>query len=65
MNLVIGLLTPPVGVCLFVACGIANISFERVVRAVWPFVIWQLIVLALVTLFPELALWIPRLFGYV
>lgn len=64
MNLVIGLLTPPVGVCLFVCCGIANISLERLVRAVWPHLVWQLIVLALVTYFPELALWIPRLFGY-
>ncbi len=64
MNLVIGLLTPPVGVCLFVCCGIANISLERLVRAVWPFLVWQIIVLALVTYFPELALWIPRLFGY-
>ena len=64
MNLVIGLLTPPVGVCLFVCCGIANISLERLVRAVWPHLVWQIIVLALVTYFPELALWIPRLFGY-
>lgn len=64
MNLVIGLLTPPVGVVLFVTCGIAGISLERVVRAVWPHLVWQLIVLALVTYFPELALWIPRLFGY-
>lgn len=64
MNLVIGLLTPPVGVCLFVCCGIANISLERLVRAVWPHLVWQIIVLALVTYLPELALWIPRLFGY-
>jgi tripartite ATP-independent transporter DctM subunit len=64
MNLVIGLLTPPVGVLLFVTCGMANISLERVVRAVWPHLVWQLIVLALVTYFPGLALWIPRFFGY-
>jgi tripartite ATP-independent transporter DctM subunit len=64
MNLVIGLLTPPVGVCLFVACGIAEISLERIVKAVWPFLVWQIIVLFLVTYISPLALWVPRLFGY-
>ena len=64
MNLVVGLVTPPVGVVLFVVCGLADISLERVVRAVWPHLIWQLVVLALVTYFPELTLWVPRLFGY-
>ena len=64
MNLVIGLITPPVGVVLFVVGGLANISMERVVRAVWPHLIWQLVVLALVTYFPELSLWVPRMLGY-
>src|SRR5512147_730544 len=64
MNLVIGLITPPVGVVLFVVCGLANISLERLVRAIWPYLVWQLVVLALVTYFPELALWVPRMFGY-
>jgi len=53
-----------VGVVLFVVCGLANISLERLVRAVWPHLIWQLAVLALVTYFPELTLWVPRMFGY-
>jgi C4-dicarboxylate transporter DctM subunit len=64
LNLVIGLLTPPVGAVLFVVCGMANISIERLFRSVWPHLVWQLIVLTLVTYFPEMALWIPRLFGY-
>jgi len=64
MNLVIGLITPPVGVVLFVVGGLANISMERVVRAVWPHLICQLVVLALVTYFPELSLWVPRTLGY-
>lgn len=64
MNLVIGLITPPVGVVLFVVGGLANISMERVIRAVWPHLTWQLVVLALVTYFPELSLWVPRMFGY-
>ncbi len=64
LNLVIGLLTPPVGVCLFVVTGIARISLERVVRAVWPFLLWQIVVLALVTYIPQLCMAIPRLLGY-
>ena len=64
LNLVIGLLTPPVGVCLFVVTGIAQISLERVVRAVWPFLLWQVAVLLLVTYVPEVCTAIPRLFGY-
>ena len=64
LNLVIGLLTPPVGVCLFVVTGIARISLERVVRAVWPFLLWQVVVLFLVTYVPEVCTAIPRLFGY-
>lgn len=64
LNLVIGLLTPPVGAVLFVVCGMANISIERLFRSVWPHLVWQIVVLVLVTYFPELALWIPRLFGY-
>jgi tripartite ATP-independent transporter DctM subunit len=64
LNLVIGLLTPPVGVCLFVVSGIARISLERIVRAVWPFLLWQIVVLALVTYVPAVCMAIPRLFGY-
>ncbi len=64
LNLVIGLLTPPVGVCLFVVAGIARISLERVVRAVWPFLLWQIVVLAFVTYVPALCMAIPRWLGY-
>jgi tripartite ATP-independent transporter DctM subunit len=64
LNLVIGLLTPPVGVCLFVVAGIARISLERLVRAVWPFLLWQIAVLVLVTYVPAVCTAIPRLFGY-
>jgi tripartite ATP-independent transporter DctM subunit len=64
LNLVIGLLTPPVGVCLFVVSGIARISLERIIRAVWPFLLWQIVVLALVTYVPAICMAIPRLLGY-
>jgi tripartite ATP-independent transporter DctM subunit len=64
LNLVIGLLTPPVGVCLFVVAGISEISLERLVRAVWPFLLWQIAILLLVTYVPVVCTAIPRLFGY-
>jgi tripartite ATP-independent transporter DctM subunit len=64
LNLVIGLLTPPVGVCLFVVAGISRISLERLVRAVWPFLLWQIAILVLVTYVPVVCTAIPRLFGY-
>jgi tripartite ATP-independent transporter DctM subunit len=64
LNLVIGLLTPPVGVCLFVVAGIARISLERLVRAVWPFLLWQIAILILVTYVPAVCTAIPRLLGY-
>jgi len=64
LNLVIGLLTPPVGAVLFVVTGIGKISLDRLVRAVWPFLVWQIVVLILVTYIPELCLAVPRYFGY-
>jgi len=64
LNLTIGLLTPPVGAILFVVCGISKISLERLVRAIWPFLLWQILVLLLVTYVPWFAVWLPRLLGY-
>ncbi|MFX0200826.1 MAG: TRAP transporter large permease subunit [Candidatus Hodarchaeota archaeon] len=57
----IGLTTPPLGICLFVASVIAKISVERIVKAIWPFILASIVVLVLVTFFPFLSLWIPNL----
>lgn len=62
MNLIIGLTTPPVGVCLFVASSIANISIEKISRAGLPFLLVSLFVLLLVTYIPEISLFLPGLF---
>ncbi|EKB49108.1 TRAP transporter large permease [Cecembia lonarensis] len=62
MNLVIGLTTPPVGVCLFVASSIGNISLEKISRAGFPFLLVSLIILLLVTYVPEISLYLPGLF---
>ena len=56
VNLAIGLVTPPVGVNLFVACGIAKIDIKTISRAVVPLIIASIVVLALVTYIPFLAL---------
>ena len=62
LNLIIGLTTPPVGVCLFVASSIGKISIGKVSKASLPFLMVSLIVLILVTLIPEISLFLPNLF---
>lgn len=64
LNLMIGLITPPVGLCLFVACGIARVSVEKLVRAIWPFLLVEVAVLLITTYVPGVSLLLPRLFGY-
>lgn len=62
LNLMIGLTTPPVGVCLFVSSSIGKVSMGEVSKASLPFLAISFLVLALVTLVPELSLFLPRLF---
>jgi len=57
----IGLLTPPVGGLLFLEAKIADISFEALVRAVGPYLVALLAVLALVTYIPSLVTFVPNL----
>ena len=59
LNLMIGLTTPPVGVCLFVCANIAEIPLTRVVRAILPFLITNILVLLMVSYIPGLATWLP------
>jgi len=54
INNSIGLITPPVGTVLNVVCGVSKISMDDIIKGVWPFMIAQLIVLALLILFPPL-----------
>lgn len=64
VNLSIGFITPPVGVNLFVACGIGNIKFEDLVRRIVPFLAALMVGLILIVVFPNIALLIPKLSGY-
>jgi C4-dicarboxylate transporter DctM subunit len=63
-NLVIGMMTPPVGVLLFVMCGITRISMSEMVRNVWPYVVVQYLVLLLCIFVPEIVLLVPRILGF-
>ena len=62
LNLMIGLTTPPLGVCLFVSSSIGKVSIGAVSKAGLPFLLVSLIVLVVVTLFPKLSLFLPELF---
>lgn len=64
LNLVIGLITPPLGICLFVACGVARLKVTDLVKAIWPFVLVEIAVLFLVTYFPIFTMFLPKLFGF-
>jgi tripartite ATP-independent transporter DctM subunit len=63
LNLMIGMQTPPIGLLLFVVAAIGKIPIGSVIREITPFVIWSLIVLVLVTVFPALTLWLPAAIG--
>ena len=64
LNLVIGLTTPPVGVCLFIACAIGKIRLERISRAILPFILASITVLIIATYWESLIIFIPKYFGY-
>lgn len=58
-NLAIGMLTPPVGICLFVSCGISGVPLGKVTRAALPLVTATILVLLLASYWPPLTLWLP------
>jgi C4-dicarboxylate transporter, DctM subunit len=62
LNLAIGMLTPPMGICLFVSCSIAGISMERISVAVLPFVAVMILNLLIVSFVPFFTTFIPGLF---
>lgn len=61
LNLMIGLSTPPVGVCLFICANIAREPLGRVVKALMPYIVVNVIVLLLVSYVPALSTWLPSL----
>jgi tripartite ATP-independent transporter DctM subunit len=63
INLNIGLITPPVGACLFVATSISKLRYEEVIREVWPFILVEVGVLFLLAYVPPVTLYVPQLLG--
>ncbi|WBU54579.1 TRAP transporter large permease [Paracoccus sp. SCSIO 75233] len=63
VNLAIGLITPPVGINLYVAANVTKLSIERVAKGALPFLLASLVGLAVVAMFPELSLYLVRALG--
>ena len=64
LSLNIALMTPPVGACLFVACSISRISLAQLSKAIWPYIVMEVVALFLVAYIPEISLLLPRLLGF-
>jgi tripartite ATP-independent transporter DctM subunit len=64
VNMMIGLITPPYGVLLFVINGLTGIPLRAMVREVWPFIVVLIAALVLMIVVPDLVLWLPRQYGY-
>jgi len=57
----IGAITPPVGMVMYVVCALGKVSIAQFAREVWPFIIALVIALGIITYVPELSLWLPNL----
>ena len=64
VNIMLGLITPPYGLLLFIMTNITGVPLRDIVRDCMPFLGAMIVALALITVFPELVLWLPRLMGY-
>lgn len=63
VNLAIGMVTPPLGVCLFIGCSIGKISIEQITRAVWPFILVLIADILLITYLPWISMFLPKITG--
>jgi len=63
-NIMIGLVTPPYGLLLFIISAISGAPLRTIVRDTMPFVMAMIVALAIITFIPETVLWLPRLMGY-
>jgi tripartite ATP-independent transporter DctM subunit len=64
VNCMIGLITPPYGILLFVLNAVTGIPLSEIIREIWPFLIALLLALFALVLWPGLVLWLPYQFGY-
>jgi TRAP-type transport system large permease protein len=65
VNCMIGLITPPYGVLLFVINAITGIPLKTIIAAIWPYIFVLVIALLIMLLVPETVLFLPKLFGYI
>ena len=63
-NLMMGLITPPMGLCLFVADSVSGVGMGAIIRRILPMLAVQFLILLLITFVPELVTFLPRLAGY-
>jgi C4-dicarboxylate transporter, DctM subunit len=64
VNMMIGLITPPFGMLLFVTNALVGIPIRDMLREGWPFLAALLVLLFAITVFPQLVLWLPGTMGY-
>jgi tripartite ATP-independent transporter DctM subunit len=64
VNIMLGLVTPPYGLLLFIMTRIAEVPMRDLVRDIMPFIASMVLALIVITFFPDTVLWLPRLFGY-
>jgi len=60
-NLMIGLLTPPVGMSLYMVSIVAGVPFTRMAKAIWPFLLPLLVALLVCTMVPSISTWLPEM----
>ena len=64
LNLMIGLVTPPVGMCLYAVSAISKVDMWEMFAEMWPYVVALVVVLAVVTYWPDMVMYLPRTFGF-
>lgn len=64
VNSMIGLITPPYGILLFVINAVTGISLKEIISEIWIFILILLFALGIMIIFPEIILWLPEMFGY-
>jgi C4-dicarboxylate transporter, DctM subunit len=64
VNTMIGLITPPYGLLLFITANITNQPIGRIIRDIWPFILALMVALIIITFVPDFVLFLPRLLGY-
>jgi len=64
INVMIGLVTPPFGLLLFIVANMTKQPLAAIVRECVPFIVAAIVVLVIVTFVPETILWLPKMFGY-